>query len=82
MKSDLFLSAISKRKKVQFLYGIMEIIIDPYYITRNSVGKKIVYGKLNYSSEIRAFEYDKITNLKIIEYSQFSPIIPILPMAN
>jgi hypothetical protein len=82
MKSDLFLSAISRRRKVQFLYGITEIIIDPYYITRNKEGKKIVYGKLNYSSEIRAFEYDKISNLKMLEYTMFSPIIPILPMAN
>jgi len=82
MKSQIFLSAINRRRKVQFLYGIMEIILDPYYITRNSNGKKLVYGKLNYSSQVRAFEYNKISNLKVLEYSLFSPMIPILPVAN
>lgn len=82
MKSQIFLSAINRRRKVQFLYGIMEIVLDPYYITRNSQGKKLVYGKLNYSSQVRAFEYDKISNLKVLEYTLFSPMIPILPVAN
>jgi len=82
MKSNMFAEAISNRNKVSFNYGLRELVIEPYYLSRDKFGKKVIYGKLNYSNEIRKFEYDKIYNLKVLELHHFSPIIPILPIYN
>jgi len=82
MKTELFTNAINLRKPVRFLYGLKDIEIEPYYITQKRNGKKVVFGKLKYSNEIRAFDYDKIANLKVLDYARFSPIIPILPYFN
>ncbi len=82
MKSNVFVEAISKRNKVRFNYGLTEIIIEPYYLSKDKYGKKVIYGKLNYSNEIRRFEYEKISNLKLLEFNHFSPIIPILSVYN
>jgi len=82
MKSNVFAAAISGRTKVSFNYGLKEMVIEPYYLSRDKDGRKVVYGKLNYSNEIRKFEYDKIYNLKVLQFNHFSPIIPILPIYN
>jgi len=82
MKTELFKNAINLRRRVRFLYGLKDIEIEPYYVTTRSDGKKVVFGKLKYSNEIRAFDYNKIANLKILDYARFSPIIPILPYFN
>jgi hypothetical protein len=82
MKSIIFKSAISNRNKIRFLYGLNEIILEPYYISRNKIGKKVIYGRVERSSEIKMFEYDMISNIKILDWNKFTPIIPILPVLN
>ncbi|MBU0558658.1 MAG: hypothetical protein KJ799_04180 [Bacteroidetes bacterium] len=82
MKSNIFLAAISNRYKLKFLYNLNEIELDPYFIANNKCGKKVIYGRVNNSFEVKMFEYDKILNIKVLDYSKFSPIIPLIPMAN
>ena len=77
MKTDIFIHAIRNRNNLQFLYGLQKIHLEPYYIAKNSTGKKIIYGRLKNTNEIRKFEYDKIANIRIIESFRFSPRIPI-----
>ena len=82
MKSILFTSAIINRNRVKFLYGLNEVILEPYYICRNKNGKKVLYGRINGSNQIRTFEYEKMSNIKILGFEKFSPIIPIVPLYN
>lgn len=81
MKTDIFNSAITRRNKLRFLYGLNEVELEPYYITRNKTGKKVIYGRVNNSSEVKMFEYDRIFNIKVLN-NRFSPIIPILTSLN
>lgn len=80
MKSDIFSSAINNRNRVKFLYGLNEIVLEPYYITLNTFGKKVIFGRVNNTSEVKMFEYDRIFNIKILNFNRFSPIIPIMPI--
>lgn len=82
MKSLLFTSAIINRNRVKFLYGLNEMVLEPYYICRNKTGKKVLYGKINGSNQIKSFEYEKMSNIKILAFEKFSPIIPIMPLYN
>ncbi len=81
MKSEIFSSAISNRNKIRFLYGMNEIQLDPYYISKEHNGRKVIYGRLCNSSEIKKFEYNKIANIRILNNVKFSPIIPIISKA-
>jgi hypothetical protein len=81
MKSEIFSSAIHNRNKVSFLYGLNEVLLDPYYITKEKNGKKVIYGRAFNSCEVKKFEYKKIANIKVIKEAKFSPIIPILSKA-
>lgn len=78
MKSNIFSSAIHERRKLRFLYGMNEVELEPYYIARNKIGKKVIYGRVNNSNMVKMFEYDKIFNIRVLELSKFSPIIPIM----
>jgi hypothetical protein len=80
MKSEIFFRAIKNRNRLKFLYGFSEVILEPYYITMNKMGKKVIFGRINNSPEVRMFEYEKIYNLRVLEMSKFSPIIPIMPV--
>jgi hypothetical protein len=82
MKSDIFLSAIQKRNNIRFLYGLKEILIDPYYITKDRNGKKFIYGRLEKTNEVRKFKYNKISNIRVLKNIRFSPVIPIIPQAS
>jgi len=82
MKTDIFLAAIQKRNNIRFLYNLREILIDPYYITRERNGKKVIYGRVRRTNEIRKFEYEKISNIRVLENLRFSPVIPIIPQAS
>jgi hypothetical protein len=82
MKTEIFSSAIINRNKIRFLYGLSEVVMEPYYITREKTGKKVIYGRAYSSNEIKKFEYNKISNIKIIKGTRFSPIIPIISLAN
>ncbi|MCB0742523.1 MAG: hypothetical protein KDC52_11435 [Ignavibacteriae bacterium] len=78
MKSEIFNSAISDRKKLKFLYQLNQIELEPYYLTVNRKGNKVIYGRVNSTHEIKMFEFNKIFNIKVLSNSRFSPIIPIL----
>lgn len=78
MKTEIFSFAISNRNTVRFLYALDEFIIEPYYISREKSGKKVIYGRLSSTSEIKKFDYDKIVNIRILKNRKFSPVIPII----
>lgn len=82
MKTDIFIHAIKKRNNLQFLYGLQEVNLEPYYIARNKIGQKVIYGRVKNSNEIRKFEYNKIANIRIVESFRFSPRIPISTFAS
>jgi len=82
MKTDIFIQAIRNRKNLQFLYGLQEVNLEPYYIARNIFGKKVIYGRLRSTNEIRKFEYNKIANIRILESFRFSPLIPLNAFAS
>ncbi len=80
MKSLIFKSAIINRNRIKFLYGLKEVIVEPYYIAKNKKGKKVLYGKVVGTKQVKCFEYEKISNIKILDYARFSPIIQIMPL--
>jgi hypothetical protein len=82
MKTDIFSAAIYSRSNLRFLYDLKEILIEPYYITRERNGKKVIYGKVKKTNEVRKFEYEKILNIRILNNFRFSPVIPIIPQAS
>jgi len=82
MKTIYFTTAIFNRNRVKFLYGLNEVILEPYYIGKNKNGKKAIYGRVNGANEIRGFDYGKISNIKILGTQKFSPIIPIMLIYN
>lgn len=82
MKSLYFSTAILNRNRVRFLYGFEEIILEPLYISKNKLGKIIIYGRQYGTNEINVFEYDKICNIKILGSEKFYPIVPIIPVLN
>ena len=82
MKSEIFNSAIKDRKKLKFIYHLNQIELEPYFLAFNRFGEKVIYGRVNNTSKIRMFEFNKIFNIKVLENSKFSPIIPILPILN
>ncbi|HSR17897.1 MAG TPA: WYL domain-containing protein [Ignavibacteriaceae bacterium] len=79
MKSELFSNAIKNRNKIRFIYLSNEVILDPYFISYNKNGKKVLYGRAHNSKEIKKFEYKKISNIRILNNVRFTPLIPILP---
>jgi len=82
MKTDIFIHAIKKRNNLKFLYGLQEVNLEPYYIAKNKIGQKIIYGRVKNSNQIRKFEYNKIANIRIVESFRFSPRIPISTFAS
>jgi hypothetical protein len=82
MKTDIFSAAIHSRCNLRFLYDLQEILIEPYYITRERSGKKVIYGRLKKTNEVRKFEYEKIMNIRVLNNFRFSPVIPIIPQAS
>ena len=82
MKTDIFLSAIINRRNLRFIYGFKEILIEPYYLSREKNGKKIIYGRIKRTNEIKKFEYEKISNIRVLDKVRFSPLIPIIPQAS
>jgi len=75
---ELFSKAINNRNKLKFLYNLNEIELEPYYLSFDRNGKKVVFGRVNNSHIIKKFEFEKIINIRILSYTKFSPIIPIL----
>ncbi len=82
MKTDIFSAAIYSRSNLRFLYDLQEILIEPYYITRERSGKKVIYGRVRKTNEVRKFNYEKISNIRVLNNFRFSPVIPIIPQAS
>ncbi len=82
MKSLIFSSAISNRNRIQFIYGLDHITVDPYFISAEKDGTKILYGRTLSSNEVKKFKYKRIANIKVIKSVKFSPIIPIISQAS
>jgi len=82
MKTEIFSSAIYNRNKIKFLYGLNEILLEPYYIMRERSGKKVIYGRPNNSNEVKKFEINRITNIKIFNKVNFSPLIRVNRLIN
>jgi hypothetical protein len=82
MKTEIFSSAIYNRNKIRFLYGLNEILLEPYYIMTERSGKKVIYGRPNNSNEVKKFEFNRIANIKVLNASRFSPIIRINRLIN
>lgn len=77
MKSDIFNQAIKDRKVLRFLYGSVEIFLEPYLILIDNNGSKTLYGYVTNTGAISGFEYSRIANIHIMEDEQGSPIIPL-----
>ena len=82
MKTEIFSSAIYNRNKIKFLYGLTEILLEPYYIMTERSGKKVIYGRPNNSNEVKKFEFNRIANIKVLNASRFSPLIRINGLIN
>ncbi|MGE5399771.1 MAG: hypothetical protein ACM3S2_05160 [Ignavibacteriales bacterium] len=82
MKSQIFSSAIFNRYKIRFLYGLKEIVLEPYFITYDKSGNKVIYGKSDTSNEIKKYEFNRIVNIRILNQKRFSPVIPIISMVS
>lgn len=82
MKTEIFNSAIKNRNSLRFLYGLNEIMIEPYYLSIEKNGSKVIYGKVFSTSEIKKFNFKQIANIKVLDKKRFSPIIPIIPLAS
>ena len=82
MKTDIFIQAIRNRNNLQFLYGLQEVNLEPYYISKNTFGRKVIYGRVSSTNQIKKFEYCKIANIRIVHSFRFSPLIPINSFAS
>lgn len=82
MKTEIFSSAIYNRNKIRFIYGLDEVLLEPYYIMREKSGKKVVYGRANNSNEVKKFEFNRIANIKVLGTARFSPIIRVSGLLN
>ena len=82
MKSEIFNSAIISRQKLKFLYKLSNVELEPYFLSINRNGNKVIYGRVNNSNEVKMFEFNKIFNIKVLSNTKFSPIIPILTILN
>ena len=78
MKTNIFLAAIKNRNKLKFLYSLTEIIIEPYFIAREKSGRRVIFGRVKRTNAVRKFEYNKISNIRILNEDKFSPVIPII----
>jgi len=81
MKSDIFSNAIMRRNKIRFLYGLSEVVLEPYFITTEKTGK-VIYGRPFNSSEVRKFEFNRIANIRVLNCARFSPLIHISGLVN
>ena len=78
MKTTIFIDAIRNRNNLKFLYFTNEINLEPYYITKDRAGKKVIYGRIKSTNEIRKFEFGRIANIRVINNNKFSPRIPLV----
>jgi hypothetical protein len=77
MKTNIFVNAIRNRNNLSFLYSSSKVVLEPYYITKDRTGKKVIYGRIKSTNEIRKFEYERIANIRVMNSTKFSPRIPL-----
>jgi hypothetical protein len=77
MKPEIFKYAIDNRNRIRFLYGLRETVIEPYCISRDKSGRKVIYGKPNASNEIKKYEFIKIANIRVLTENHFSAFTPV-----
>lgn len=82
MKSEIFLRAIRNRNELRFYYGTDEFFVQPYYLSTDRLGNKLLYGKVRGSNEIKKFDFRFISNIRVFFTKRFSPIIPIIPLVS
>lgn len=82
MKTTLFNRAIINCSKIRFLYGIEETIVEPYMVTVDRAGNKVIYARDTKSNVLQRYEYSKIVNIKILEGDKFSPVAQLSPYYN
>jgi hypothetical protein len=46
MKTDIFIQAIRNRNNLQFLYNLQEVNIEPYYISKILLARKLFMAEL------------------------------------
>jgi hypothetical protein len=73
LKTEILTKAIINRNRIKFYYSTQQLVIDPYIISTDVKGKKIIYGKLNESDTVLKFEFNKIYNIKVLENENFAP---------
>ena len=78
MKTQIFSEAIIKRNQIKFHYCFNEVVLEPYYISRDKSGRKVIYGRVNNSCEIKKFEFGLITNIKVYSDKRFSPRVNLV----
>ena len=62
--------------------GLIAILVFLIIVIMIFSGRKVIYGRVNSTKEIKMFEYDRISNIKIIDEFRFSPLIPITQYAS
>lgn len=82
MKSKIFLEAIKSRNKIRFYYGLLQWFVEPYLISKTKNGNKVLYAKVCGTNEVRKFDFNKISNIKVYNEYKFSPVIPIIPLVS
>ena len=82
MKTEIFSTAIINRDKIRFIYGLSEVVLEPYYITTEKSGRKVIYGRPFNSHEVRKFEFNRIANIRVINGAKFSPLIRVSGLIN
>lgn len=82
MKTQIFETAIRNRNRISFIYNFSQVFIEPYYMTFEKDGSKVLYGKVLQNNEIKKFDLSKIANIKVVEGRKFAPIIQLIPIEN
>lgn len=82
MKSEIFQKAISSRCPVRFVYGAKEVFVDPYLIHTEHDGRKLLYGRFIHSASVKAFEFKKMANIRIISEAATMPWPPVSQAVN
>jgi hypothetical protein len=82
MKTQIFEAAIRNRNRISFIYNFIQVFIEPYYMTFEKDGSKVLYGKILQNNEIKKFDLNKIANIKVVEGRKFAPIVQLIPVEN
>ena len=75
---DLINNAIENRYRLRIKYGLEEIIFEPYFKSTGSVGDRTIFGRVNNTWEIKSILQSKISQVELLDFRKFSPIIPIV----